>query len=1045
MKIGRLFPDLLATLGRAASPEAGFARTLTKLIALSGARAGGLCFEAGRGAALRVTAGVRRGSPLDRWLRSRLDEPIRGVKIQQLGEPPPGWRRGRPPVLLRASLGDVESSVGRFLLLGPGGPRGLGGETIPPGFPREFGLAMEQVWRLHQRTLRLEVINEITSLMASTLSLERIYGAVAEAVGRLIRFDALGVSLLDRDRGEVHVLDVAARTVLPEVYDVRIPAADTLTEWVAAERASRRVDDASDPALPGVGREMLTRRGFRSAVVAPLVSEGEVIGTLNVLHRQPGAFTDADVEVLTEVARPLASAIEHSRLHAETERRAEEMAALNRTSQLITARLDLNALLETISRSVTGLMGSTGCGIGLLNADRTVIQHVAAHGFKTHEWRGLSMPVGEGIIGRCAATGQAVRSDDLSGDPRSAQRDVDEKEGIRSMLSVPLRVAGEIIGVISAFSTTPHFFTSRHQTLLDAFADQAGIAIHNARLFEESRRRERETDALLKAGRAVNQSLEVGETVRLILNQAREVLGVQSCGLFTLDPATGELTSVASLDLEVASLGAIRLQVGEGITGTAVKERRPVQSADLFNDPRVRYPQLSAERGLRSMLAAPLVVGEHAIGALTVLRRDVHHFTPDEESLLSAFADQAAMALEHARLFSSVRTYSAQLEAMVAARTRELDEQKRFVEVVLETLPLGLFVLDAGWQVVSANREGAALLPTEGGRRRDFLDLLPPATAGRIRTVLESVLADRRVRQIQEDLPGAETLTVRVTAAPLRSPAGETTHVLVLIEDITMQKRLERQMLLTERLTTAGRLAAGVAHELNNPLATIAGCAEALKERAADPQLRDLDAFKDFPTYLSLIEEETYRCKEITGSLLQFVRDPGSRRAPSDLNALVEKALGLLSRQARFVESRLETDLDPELPAVVANEGQIRQVFLGLAGNALEAMDGRGTLTVRTRRRGATEVEVVFEDHGPGIPEQILPRIFDAFFTTKAPGQGTGLGLAIAQGIVADHGGRIEVATRGGAGSAFRVILPLEGPASERAAPGAPDPRTATP
>ncbi len=700
MKIGRLFSDLLAALGRSASPETGFALALKRLIALTGARAGALRFEPGRGAVLDMIVGARKASPLAGWLTARLDEPTRGIRLSRLGEPPPGWSGRQLAVLLRATLGDAASPAGSLVLIGPGGRRGLGASTIPAGFPREFGLALAQAWRLQQRTLRLE---------------------------------------------------------------------------------------------------------------------------------------------------------------------------------------------------------------------------------------------------------------------------------------------------------------------------------------QDSRRRERETQALLKAARAVNQSLEVGETVRLILNQAREVLGVQSCGLFTLDAATGELSLAASLDLDPASHGAIRVRVGEGITGAAVQERRPVQSPDVFTDPRVRYPQLQAESGLRSMLAAPLILGEDAIGALTVLRQDVHHFTAEEESLLSAFADQAAMALEHARLFSSVRTYSEQLEAMVTARTRELDDQKRFVEVVLETLPLGLFVLDAGLRIVSVNREGAALLPAELGAPGDFLELLPPTKASTIRELLEAVLADRQVRRTQEDLPrGAETLTLRLTAAPLRSPAGETTHALVLVEDITLQQRLERQMLLTERLTTAGRLAAGVAHELNNPLATIAGCAEALKERAAEPALRDLDAFKDFPTYLSVIEDEAYRCKEITGSLLQFVRDPGSRRAAADLNALVEKALELLSHQSRFAESRLETDLDPALPDVVANEGQIRQVFLGLAGNALEAMDGRGRLTVRTRRRGRAEVEVAFEDQGPGIPDALLPRVFDAFFTTKPPGQGTGLGLAIAQGIVADHGGRIEVDSRMGIGATFRVILPVD-------------------
>jgi PAS domain S-box-containing protein len=1020
MKIGRLFPDLLATLGRASSSEAGFTRTLKQLVTLSGARAGGLRFRPGDGAPVDVIVGARRDSPLEQWIRERLETSPRGVRLQKLEASPPGLR-ARAATVLTTGLGDPAQPVGGLVLVGPGGARGIGRDTIPPSFPREFGHALEHVWRLHQRTLRLEVINQVMALTASTLPLERIYEQTAAAVSRLVRFDALGVTLLDRDRGEFRVLDVAARTALPEVFDFRMSIAGTLTAWVASQRAPRRVDDATrDPSIPAVSRELLSRRGFRSAVLAPLLSQGEVIGTLNVTHREPSAFTDRDVEILMEIARPLASAVEHARLHAETGRRAEELAALNRTTQLITARLDLPSVLETISRSVTALMGSTGCGIGLLGADPSVIEHAAAHGFRTSEWRDLSVRVGEGIIGLAVSTGRAVRSDDLRGDPRSAQRDVDEKEGMRSLLSVPLRVGGQIIGVISVFSTDPNAFGDRHQTVLESFADQAGIAIQNARLFEESQRRARETQALLRAGHAVNQSLDVSETVQLILHQAREVLEVQSCGLFTLDAATGSLTATASLDLPDEELHAIRLRVGEGITGVAVKERRPVQTADLYRDPRVRFPQAA----LRSMLAAPLIVGDQTIGALTVLRTDVHHFTAEEESLVSAFADQAAMALEHARLFSSVRTYSERLEAMVEARTHELDEQKRFVEVVLETLPLGLFVLDAELRVISTNREGAALVPVEIAARRPFADLMPPAKAAAVRSFLEGAVAAREVRHAEEELAaGGETLTIRLTATPLRAP--QATHVLVLVEDITRQKRLERQMVLTERLTTAGRLAAGVAHELNNPLATIAGCAEALKERSQDAHLRDLDAFKDFPSYLGLIEEEAYRCKEITGSLLHFVRDPGSRRAPTDLNVLVEKVLELLGHQSRYAHSRLERRPDPELPDVVANEGQLRQVFLGIASNALDAMEGRGTLTVATRRMNAREVEIAFTDEGPGIPEPILPRVFDPFFTTKPPGQGTGLGLAIAQGFVADHEGRIEVASRVGAGTTFRVILPV--------------------
>src|SRR5207247_1292605 len=140
------------------------------------------------------------------------------------------------------------------------------------------------------------------------------------------------------------------------------------------------------------------------------------------------------------------------------------------------------------------------------------------------------------------------------------------------------------------------------------------------------------------------------------------------------------------------------------------------------------------------------------------------------------------------------------------------------------------------------------------------------------------------VRTLEEEMMlGGSPRVLRLTAAALAAPGEAPAHAVVLVEDVTRAKRLERQMLLTERLTTAGRLAAGVAHELNNPLATIAGCAEALLERTRDLNLGEIDALADLKSYLATIEEEAYRCKEITGTLLQFVREPGSRREPTDV------------------------------------------------------------------------------------------------------------------------------------------------------------------
>ena len=1002
---GAVVADLLTPLDASPALEDRLARALWRLVKLAGARAGALVFLPRRRPPVTAIVGETRA--LRGWLsEAAVAPPPRAPRVRPLTR-----RSGRGrAVLLEAPLGPPRAIVGVLALVGP--PR-LASGVLPAAFLRELGTAIERVWQLHERTLRMSVIAEITRLGAGSESRDDVFRAFAEGAARLVRFDSIGVSLLDPERGEFEVLDLPARSIdRGPRRDTTMLLEGTLLQRVVETGVALRIDDTGNPDVPAASREAFGSRGYRAALLVPLASRGRVFGAVTVVARDPEAFDARDLEVLLELSGPLASGIEQRRLLEEGRRRTEELAALYRTSRLITARLEPAAVLEGISRSVTALIGSTGCGIGLLDEERRHLVHAAAHGFKTDAWQALSVPLGEGLIGRCAESGQPIRVDDIRLDPRSARRDVDEEEGIRSMLCVPLTVGGGLIGVLSAFSTRPAVFTAHHQELLEAFAEQAGIAIHNAQLFEQSVRRARETRALVEAGRAVTASLDVDRTIRVILQEARTVLGVESCGLMTIDAATGDLVSAASLDLPQEMVTQIRLRVGEGVAGRAVAEQRPVQRSDLFDDASGPYAHLRRVSGFRSMLSVPLMVGSRAIGALSVFHRDVHRFSSTEEELLVALADQAAIALEHARLYT-------ELEAMVAERTRELDEQKRFVEVVLETLPLGVFVLDAALTVVRANREGARVIGSAGDGGSPFVDLVPDERAEAIGDFLRDVLASRAVRALETTMAvAAESKTFRLTAAPVAVH-----HVVLLVEDVTRAKRLEQQMLLTERLTTAGRLAAGVAHELNNPLATIAGCAEALLARTREEALGAMPGIDDFRHYLGLIEEEAYRCKEITGSLLQFVREPGSRRAPTDLNALVVKTLELLSRQLRFVGRRFVTELEPALPPVTVNEGQLRQVFLGLAANGLEAMGADGALTVRSRRAGE-EIEVEFEDQGAGIPDETLPRIFDPFFTTKPPGQGTGLGLAIAQGIVTDHGGRIQVTSRPGKGSLFRVVLP---------------------
>jgi signal transduction histidine kinase len=257
----------------------------------------------------------------------------------------------------------------------------------------------------------------------------------------------------------------------------------------------------------------------------------------------------------------------------------------------------------------------------------------------------------------------------------------------------------------------------------------------------------------------------------------------------------------------------------------------------------------------------------------------------------------------------------------------------------------------------------------------------------------------------------------------MRSERGEVTHVLSIGEDITEQRQAERSMALSEKLAAVGRLAAGVAHEVSTPLATIATCATALIERLEEGSLGD-DAPPEFREYLDLIEGEAFRAKKITGDLLDFSRVSPSEKAKTSLGAIVERTLSILKHHPGLESVGVETRIPADLPDIHVEDDAILQALVVLIVNALDAMPDGGTLSI-SAREAAGEVRCEVRDTGCGIAPADVPKIFEPFFTTKPPGRGTGLGLAVCHGIVRSHGGRMEVDSSPGDGSRFTVILPI--------------------
>jgi signal transduction histidine kinase len=262
---------------------------------------------------------------------------------------------------------------------------------------------------------------------------------------------------------------------------------------------------------------------------------------------------------------------------------------------------------------------------------------------------------------------------------------------------------------------------------------------------------------------------------------------------------------------------------------------------------------------------------------------------------------------------------------------------------------------------------------------------------------------------------GGRESVVNASIAPLLGKDGGHIGRLILLDDITQRVRMEDQMLQNEKLTSLGLLAAGVAHEVNTPLAVISNYIQMLGKQipADDPKQKTIER----------IVKQTFRASEIVNNLLNFSRTGSAESADVDLNSVLEETLTLVQHPFKTARVNVIRNYAQRLPPVLGSTTRLQQVFLNLFLNARDAMPSGGMLEVRTAAyNGSIEVEVT--DTGSGIPPEHLHRIFDPFFTTKSTGKGTGLGLSVSYGIIKEHAGKVDVRSTPGKGTSFRLEFP---------------------
>lgn len=478
--------------------------------------------------------------------------------------------------------------------------------------------------------------------------------------------------------------------------------------------------------------------------------------------------------------------------------------------------------------------------------------------------------------------------------------------------------------------------------------------------------------------------------------------------------------------VEHSSIGLVSGTAGDGSDDEALNRQRFANWIG-FLPPQIGYREDDAREFL--------ILGKHAVEYVAPLQIDgsvtgciVAAFEHGDElderrtQIIDAVTQMAAMSVNLSTHFEST---------IHTSITEAREEHRKFTEVVLDSLPVSLYVVDRDYRVVTWNRHrevGVQGIPRETAIGRDVFHVLARYPQGRLREEFERAFRTGEIERIEQQTVADDGSTLHwiVSKIPMKNAeTGEVTHVITVGEDVTKRVEAIHAVGRAEKLAAVGRLAAGVVHEINNPLATISACAEALEQRSDEGSFDASDAADDLKEYLGLIKAEAFRCKSITTGLLDFSRVRTSERSSVDVGDVVRSSAKLIGHQKRGNGIDIHLDIADYLPNIVADGGQLQQAIIALATNAIDAMPNGGELTFAAFPQGS-RVTIEVRDTGVGIAPENMSKIYEPFFTTKEVGKGTGLGLAVCYGIIAEHGGRLGVRSNVGVGTTFSIFLPVK-------------------
>jgi two-component system NtrC family sensor kinase len=728
-----------------------------------------------------------------------------------------------------------------------------------------------------------------------------------------------------------------------------------------------------------------------------------------VCRKKNGEFFTARVSFIPHRLRKYRLVViqdisDQKKLQQRASQRTKELSVFNTFASVLTSHTDTDAIIEATLDALISEMEADAGWLYFYDEGGSEL-FLKAHRGLSGSFIGAVSRVqpGEGFNGKILAARRPLIVKDAPSDPRVTHRDA----GMQSMAGVPVSCRGNTLGVLGVASRKGSFFSAMDTQLLSTIGSQLGVAIENTKLIAQLQDNVKQIELISELSGIINSSLSIGTVFRIVVSEIRKVISYDRASLLLFDEKANNLLIFAlDTEMKTAMKKGVRAPLSGTSAGWVIMNNRPWISRDLEH---TEFPldRKLFDEGIRSTVSIPLFK-DKMLGVFNLDSAEKENYSEKDLRILLPAAKHISIALENALLFE------------------EISREKREWEKTFDAITDMVWIEDGSQRVIRANqtllaKTGLSSLAISGEKCGKILD--------RIGISSNDCLCSDTVRAGRpsfREVRGTGGSIFHFWAYPLVDEEGRLYAIVHYLKDVTSQKRIEQQLIRSERLASLGTLVAGIAHEINNPLGIIAGYSEALIERAKEKSLLDVAAFEDFPEYLATIHQEIFRCKDILRSLLDFARPSCGTFRRIDINELIKEVLLLVNHRATRLSHNITLRLNRDLPKITADPGSLRQLFMNMIINSIYFTPEKGSIVISSAfDEDADMIRVTVKDSGKGIPPEIVGKVFDPFFTTKPVGEGTGLGLAICHKIVEEHGGCVDVESDSGSGTTFSIRLPV--------------------